>query len=131
VDALNVSLQTLTLGLNTVGTVFAIIGAFAGWLFVLRYRRHNWRVWVAGQHIMKMTFGLALILTYVVIFQIVTYLVEPNPWLDLAVRVGRLGIFGWICWLLVERVMLLNVSRSSPDKLLTPVEDDSRSAEMN
>ena len=123
-DALNVSLHTLTLGLNTLGTIVAVIGAFAGWSFVLQYRKENWRQWMAGQHIMKMTFALSLILTYIVIFQIVTYLVEPNPWLDFAVRVGRLAIFAWICWMLVERRLLLRMARQNPRQLLTPVDDE-------
>jgi hypothetical protein len=124
VDALTVSLEALTLGLNTLGTIVAVIGAFAGWSFVLQYRRENWRQWMAGQHIMKMTFALSLILTYIVIFQIVTYLVEPNPWLDFAVRAGRLAIFAWICWMLVERRLLLRMARQNPRQLLTPVDDE-------
>jgi hypothetical protein len=132
VDALTVSLDALTLGVNTAGTCVAIVGALAGWAFVVQYRKENWRMWVAGQHIMRMTFGLALILTYIVVFQVVTYLIEPNPWLDLAVRVGRLGIFGWICWLLVERYLLLRMSRRSPEELLRPLDDeDDRTVQTN
>ena len=120
-DALSVA----TLALNTVGTVFAIIGACAGWWFVYRYARppHHWRRWLAGRHLMRMTFALAAILTYVVIFQAVTYLIEPNPWIDLAVRLGRLAIFAGICSMLVERVLLLRTVGDEPERLLTPVDD--------
>jgi hypothetical protein len=60
---------------------------------------------------MRDTTALAVILTYVVTFQLFAILLPANHWLAVVIPLARLGIFGWVAWHLVVRVQLLGAAR--------------------
>lgn len=100
------------------GTFAAGFGAIFAWRFVLEYRQVNWQKYQAGRHLMSFTKGLAVILTYVVVFAILTQLFSPdfaptgvllrhNEWLGLFASTSRLAVFTWLAWQLWDRLQML------------------------
>jgi hypothetical protein len=99
--------------LTNLGTLCAVVGAISGWTFVLRYRRDNWRRYETGRHLMRFTFGLTVILSYVVVRSALAFVGQP-PWLVVVDRVARLLIFAWVAYQLTFRARMLLRFQSDP-----------------
>lgn len=100
-------MSTLTNVIFYAGTLAAVVGMVSAWRFVLAYRHDDWRRYEAGRHLMHFTAGLAVILTYVVGYQVFAVLVLHGPPVPLFAGVSRLVIFGWVAWQLTARERML------------------------
>lgn len=103
------------------GTLVALVGAVAGWVFVIRYRKKPWRKYEIGRNLMRTSFALSVILTYVVLFQLTSLIVHETPVLDWVVVISRLVIFAWVADLLVSRARLI---LGDTTRLLVPDQPD-------
>lgn len=55
-------------GLQLAGNVLIALGALAAWLFVLMYRRLDWKANAIGKFLMRFILLIAIILTWAVTF---------------------------------------------------------------
>jgi hypothetical protein len=90
--------------------LLACAATILAWTFVWIYHREPWRSTVAGQHLMHFTLGVAVISTWSIAGLVLRLIFGLPPWLELALAVGRVLIFGWLCWMLWKRLSLLRAT---------------------
>jgi hypothetical protein len=102
---------TFLLGL---ALVLVVVGAVQAGRFVWIYAHppFDWRTYEAGRHLMQFTRGIAVILVWSLASLVLRYLVNPDPfWLEVALSIGRVVIFGYVAWMMTDRLHLLLRSR--------------------
>ena len=92
---------------TTVAGIFAFIGAFYAWRFVLEYNKVDWKRYAAGRHLMSFTRGIAIILTYSVIAILARIVFGNSLWLVIVIDTGRIIIFGYVGLMMFVRYQLL------------------------
>lgn len=80
------------------------VGAAQAWAFVYRYSRENWRKWPEGEHLMRLTVVLAMLLTMTLVFNAFA----PSLWLAAIVSVV---LFGALDYELYRRHRLLTLAQ--------------------
>lgn len=89
----------MTAYLYSLATGLVAIGASLAWWFVFLYRRHNWRQYQEGRHVMQFTLMVAIILTLSTEVRIW----GPYPGIELVACV----VYLWMVWLLASRIRLM------------------------
>jgi hypothetical protein len=105
--------------LDLLSVALACVATVLAWWFVTVYRREPWRYTLAGQHLMRFTLGLAVIATWSVVGICLRLVFGLPDWLELALAVGRLSIFGWLSLMLWDRVRLLRMTVTTPKTRIT------------
>ena len=94
--------------IDLISATLATVAGVTAWWFVVLYRcEQPWRETLAGQHLMRFTAGLAVILTWVVGGVVARIVWPDNEILRVALGLGRCIIFAWLSWMLIERLRLL------------------------
>ena len=103
--------------LHAFAVAFVLAGAVQAIRFVKVYSSppFDWRTYEAGRHLMRFTFGIALILTWSLAVFVLRIWFEDDRWFQLTVQVGRIFIFGYIAWMMHARLKLLLRSRQTDD----------------
>jgi hypothetical protein len=94
--------------LTFLSIALAAVAAVVGWYFCWLYNRNEyWRGSEAGRHLMYFTGGMAVTMTWVVLGAGLRYFWPEADWLDMFLAVGRIVIFAWLTYMLIQRTRLL------------------------
>jgi len=90
-------------------TALVALGATLAWWFVFLYRRHDWRRYEEGRHVMQFTLMVAIILTLAT----ETRIFGPYPGIQLV----AVALYSWLVWLLLSRIrLMLRANRRQRDE---------------
>jgi hypothetical protein len=93
------------------------VGAAQAWAFAFRYAHENWRKWPEGEHLMRLTIVLALLLTMTLVFNAFA----PPLWLAAVVSVI---LFGALDYELYRRHRLLTLAQRQRRDELERISDE-------